>query len=180
MIYKIWIALNLILFIYLIFNDLKRSENLFCSVVGSAFFSALSAFCTFIIVVLPIMGIVDLFSDKTEYIAYETPIVCLNDSTSIEGHKYLFSGCINEKMIYRTMYIDSHGGKKMWELNVNDCSVFEDNQNKVVAYKYEYTNPTVIKWIGSYGEIFKEDNISRYEIHIPQGSITTEYNIDLN
>ena len=112
-------------------------------------------------------------TEKTKY-------VCLNDSTSIEGHKYLFSGCINEKMVYRTIYIDYYGGKKMWELNVNNCSVFEDNKNKVVAYKKEYSNPTVIKLIGSYGEIFKEDNISRYEIHIPQGSITTEYNVDLN
>lgn len=117
-------------------------------------------------------------ANKVEVYKYTTSIYCLNDDSKIEGRTYLYGGYVNQNMVYRTMYIDEHGGKKMWEINVNKASVFEDGKKEVVVFGEKYENPKVDYWLKGFDDSSMK-NDTRYEIHVPKGSVVSEFNIDL-
>lgn len=134
--------------------------------VGCLFISIIIGFITTAIII---------DNADTELVQVEEHnIYCLNDSSAISGTKFLFSGTINEKLKYR-MFIEQNGGKILKEIDTEDVVVFEDGETKLVILKEKVTNENVIKWTG-----YEYVNSVTYQIHIPKGSITTEYIIDLN
>lgn len=147
-----------------------------CIEIGDIFFSAIMSILLSILLSIAIFLIISITANTQEYISNEQEITCLTDNSSLEGAKFLFSGYINEKQIYKTFVLNSDGSKSYKEYNTDNSKIYEDGQNKVVTYGAKFTNKIVI-WL-----LNEEIQISqnRYEIHIPTDSITTEFNIDLN
>lgn len=118
------------------------------------------------------------FVDKELYVKNEYQITCISDNSSVQGQVrnsiFLSSGYIGEKLKYRAFTINENGGKNIVEYDADKCTLFEDGQTKVVEYGYRY-NDKYKMWFGD-GD---NNKTVWYEIHIPQNSITTEYNIDL-
>ena len=105
-------------------------------------------------------------------------IICLNDSTSINGRMYLRSAYINQTEIYKYYVKNNNRGYIYQQVNANKCIIFQDGDTSIVKHYYIYDNK-FIRW--AYGD--DNYNLIRkiyYEIHIPKDSITTEFNIDLN
>lgn len=166
-------------YIYCKKNNITNHRSKVCSLVELIFCYIFNTFCTcgisFIICAITCMTI-NANAKVIEVEKYTTSIYCLNDSSKIEGRSYLYSGYIKESMVYRTIYLDNHGGKKIWDINANQASVFEDGNNKVTVYGEKFENPKIEYLIGVWSNLKHE---TRYEIHIPKGSITTDYKIDL-
>ena len=103
----------------------------------------------------------------------ETKIIALTDNTSIRGQKYLFSGYIDEKYIYRYV-IETNDGKQIKELqNSKDVYIKYDNEDPriveaVTNLKHEWM------WLFAIGV----PDI-KYTIYVPEGTITEKYDIDL-
>ena len=121
--------------------------------------------------------IIDFNADKYESIKYKQEIYALQDNNETQGQFFLGSGYINNKLQYSIVIEDEHGGKTIQQLSTDTTSLFEDGETCIIAYQNKYTNPLVIKLLGT--DLATKGNVTRYEIHIPKGSIATQYNIDL-
>lgn len=99
-------------------------------------------------------------------------IYSLADSTTTTGRHYLFSGYINENLVFRYV-VKTEFGKKIEEIKNNNVYIQEGDYTPTVKrhwkeYKY--------KWL----ELFAVcDDEMRIVFYVPQNSVTNEYNIDL-
>ena len=119
---------------------------------------------------------IDENSNKEPIVTDIKTIYAINDNTSTEGKSFLFSGYVKEELVYR-MFVEENGGKKAIEIKPDNTTIYEDSENNnsfIETYQHRYTNGFITWLLGEYalGDI-------TYKIHIPKGSITTEYNIDL-
>ena len=117
-------------------------------------------------------GLIGLYLPK-QTIIEEIKIIALTDNNSIEGQKYLFSGYINEKYIYRYV-IETECGKQVKELdNSENVYIQYDNENPRIAYEY---SDFKYGWLWLFGVDLTEP---KKIIYVPEGTITETYEIDL-
>ena len=121
-----------------------------------------------------IVGMVGLFLPYNEVVTKQ-PIYALNDSSEIEGRKFLFSGYIDEDLVYRYV-VDSEKGKHIKNCD-NDNAYIKDieSDNPYVEYhNYEFK----YAWFGLFAMDYK--SLENYQIfYVPSGTITNEYNVDM-
>ena len=110
----------------------------------------------------------------TKEIVEEYKICALNDSSNIEGVDYLFSGYINENMVYRYV-IETDKGKHIEELDADRGYIKEGDYEPMVKYHYYDFEKDWHRWFAY--RMFTE---SYYEFYVPKNTVTTEYNVDLN
>lgn len=171
----IWI-LALISFIWYLVKEYKKYSILDIGDYFMSFLiSVLVAMVTFGCIIIASL-IIDHNSNKELTVTDIKTIYAINDNSSIKGQSFLFSGYVKEELVYR-MFIEENGGKKVKEIKSSTATIYEEYENSdryIETYRYVYTNGFV-KWV--LGNYTWDDTI--YKIHIPQGSITTEYKIDL-
>lgn len=87
-------------------------------------------FCGFIVgsIVYGILGSIIGGGLKTTENINAQNIVALNDSSKIEGQQYLFSGYINESLVYRYV-IETERGKHIEECKADNGYIKEENVN---------------------------------------------------
>lgn len=139
----------------------------------SMFVGFISFLITFLILLLT-YGVAGSIADTNYELKSTQKIYCLNDSTNINGKMYLFSGSIDENDVYK-MYVDNNGGKSLLKVDANNSIIYEDNKTEIQTYECKFQNKYVVFILGEV-TMFSPN---KYEIHIPKGSITTEYNVDL-
>ena len=110
----------------------------------------------------------------TVEVVEEQEIIALNDSTSIEGRKYLYSGYINENLVCRYV-INTERGKHIEEVKSDSVYIKEgDYKPTVITHKF-VPKEDWYAWfcipIGSGGNYT--------EFFVPENTVTSEYNIDL-
>lgn len=130
------------------------------------------------IVGLILYGIAGLFIGcalpTTEY-ADTQNIVALNDSSKIEGTQYLFSGYIDEEMVYRYV-IEADKGKHIEECKADSGYLKEGVTNnpyvEIHTYKFKHD------WY--YWFAINVKSAENYNVfYVPSGTVTNEYNVDL-
>ena len=102
-------------------------------------------------------------------------ICALNDSSEVEGQKFLFSGYIEENLVYRYV-IDTERGKHIEECDVDNAYIkdIESDNPYVEIHKYEFKSG----WYYLFAIDFK--SAKKYQIfYVPNGTITNEYSVDL-
>lgn len=128
------------------------------------------------------------FSIETEETYCEIiPICALNDNTSIQGQKFLFSGTIREKYIYRYV-VSTQDGKQVKEINNSDSVYIKEIDNletpciKIYKTKIYIDEKAIKKWSKIAIMIrFNRPYIYTTKIifEVPTGTVTSEYNINL-
>jgi hypothetical protein len=170
----IWIS-ALISFIWYLIKAHNDYELDIGDYLISFFSSIIVAVSTLGIIVIASL-VIDHNSNK-ELIQTDTKIIyALNDNTSTNGQSFLFSGYVKEELVYR-MFVNENGGKKSEEIKSATATIYEEDETcdrYIETYKYIYKN-NFVKWL--LGEYTWDD--TTYKIHIPKGSITTEYKLDL-
>lgn len=134
-------------------------------------------FISFVITVLILLltyGIAENIANTNYELKSTQKIYCLNDNGDINGKMYLFSGSVSEEDVYK-MYIDNNGGKSLLKVNANNSIIYEDNKTEIQTYECKFQNKYVVFILGEV-TMFSPN---KYKIHIPKGSITAEYNVDL-
>jgi hypothetical protein len=105
---------------------------------------------------------------------YEYAIVGLQDSQQTT-FTYARRSYLQESMVYYHMY-PYNGGKKMGSIPANKTTVYEDGEKKIIVLKAVYKN----KWLRNYFNYPSDESRSRaYELHVPQGTIAEDINIDM-
>lgn len=116
--------------------------------------------------------------DMDEYISEDIELCSFKDNTTIEGVKYLFSGKIDEKYVFKYV-INTEYGKQVKELtNSNDIYIKEIDRLERASMKIYRARGINGKW---YYKLFsiKPDYEVRTVFEVPSGTVTQEYNIDL-
>lgn len=170
----IWI-LPLVSFIWYLIKEYKRCGLEIDDYFMSFGISILIALGTVGFIIISSL-IIDYNSNKELIITDSKTIYAINDNTSTKGQSFLFSGYVKEELVYRIFVEEENGGKKVKEIKSTNATIYEEeNSNRYIeTYKYIYTN-NFVKWL--LGQYTWAD--TTYKIHIPEGSITTEYKLDL-
>ena len=101
-------------------------------------------------------------------------IVALTDSNSIGGQKYLFSGYIKENLVCRYV-INTEKGKHIEEIRSNHVYIKEgDYEPTVIKHKFA---PKSNWYYWFCIPISSEEDYT--EFLVPENTVTSEYNIDL-
>lgn len=101
-------------------------------------------------------------------------ICALTDNSSIEKRDYLFSGYIDEKLIYRYV-VDTEIGKHIEEIDDAKVYIKEGDYSPTVEHHYYVLKKEWHKWFAN--TIMIEDY---YVFYVPENTVTSKYNIDLN
>lgn len=111
---------------------------------------------------------------KAEWIIDDEPyavesIVALNDNNMTNGRIYLRRGYIEEDLYYQYIVELRGGGFKANKVKSSNAVLFYDEDN----YRVEWYKQTK-GWL-----YFKQERIY-HKIYIPEGSLTSDYLVDLN
>lgn len=170
----IWIILCIIIGIVAgIFT--AREECLGCGegilvTLGMTFITTLFGFVISVLCSEICSNIVSVKYVKTETIE----ISALKDNTSSSAQFFLGSGCVDEEMRY--FYIkNTEIGKKMDSIGAENAYIKENNTEnpRIETWKPEYENWA---WNLIAFPCFKN---TRFQIYIPEGSVTTDFDIDM-
>ena len=120
---------------------------------------------------------------KTQYGEYDqVKIVALKNSLSTEGSIFLLVGDINSRPCYLFYYEMPDGGKKLGKLSAETITVYEESRQDAYLAKSGVVKKTFEKeWLRFFVPTFmlKKDGFS-YSIHVPEGTIKRNINLDLN
>lgn len=100
-------------------------------------------------------------------------ICALNDTSKVEGQKYLFSGYVDEKLVYRYV-IETKKGKCIKECKSDNTYLKEKDCNPYIE-THEYTLKK--DWQGWFGIRSIPDTYRVF--YVPENTVTNEYNVDL-
>lgn len=106
-----------------------------------------------------------------------TPIYAFQDNLNIKGHRTLMSGYIDEVLYYYYVYQTTDGGYKVGHVKQDDATIYytaNEEDCRLETREMHFKNP-IHDWLA---EGFIDENTS-YAFYIPEGSIITEYNVDL-
>ena len=118
-----------------------------------------------------IIGVTLPTIDKVE--KYE--LCALNDNNSIQGKKYLFSGKINENLVYRYV-INTEKGKHIEEEKIDNAYIKEGNYKPIVK---KHVRDFKKDWYYLFAWSSFLDSDDYTEFYVPENTVTNEYNIDL-
>ena len=142
------------------------------------FFIFCKCFAVLVILVY-ITYMVHIFSPQTLYgdiyvkEQYRYNISAIEDNRDVKGRMYYRSGYIEQKLYYYLVK-ENNGYKEITKIPADKTRIIETNneQPKVIYYAeyFSRTNNLVDEW--NYGNDY-------YLLYIPENTITTDWNIDL-
>jgi len=111
-------------------------------------------------------------SEWNETMVEETPLVALKDNFNNEGTSFLFSSVVDETLKYHYIYEVPGKGMTTGEVRADNAYLRYEDVDPCIQ-KWETSHPNkVLDWLFAPGSHF-------YVIIVPEGSVTSEYSIDL-
>lgn len=165
------IIFAIIVFVIILIWWLDDGDGICFSIIVGLTFSIVIGLLSSLLFLIPNTFIP---KEEKEYSSVSHKIVAFKDNKGSRGSFLLGSGYIEDELYYYYFEETSDGLKKK-KLRASDCYIKYDNKPRVIeythtgykkVYHYIYATPEVIH--GTY-----------YVIYVPKGSITNEFNIDL-
>lgn len=167
-----WIVFGVVIIIAIIgglFEWGLDFEELFKSALAGAFVGCLLG-CGVLGVGSAIVTLTT--SEWNETMVEETPLVALKDNFNNEGTAFLFSSAVDETLKYHYIYEVPGKGMTTGEVYADDAYIqYREGNPCIQKWKTSHHNK-VLDWLFIPGYNF-------YIIIVPEGSVTTEYNINL-
>lgn len=137
-------------------------------------FGILSGLMTFL-VGLVVSAIIFAVAPTTQTeLPQSTPLIALQDNTSIHGRSYLGSGRADEDLYYYYLY-KTDMGVTQGKVKADEAYIRYTKDNTPRVHPIEQTFTT---WFPKFW-FFDKDYEEGYIIYLPEDSIITEYQIDL-
>ncbi|MFA6048063.1 MAG: hypothetical protein WCV59_05475 [Parcubacteria group bacterium] len=105
-------------------------------------------------------------------------LVALGSTSEMQGNFFLASGSIGSHQFYKFYYKTPDGGKQFGKLPAESAVIYEEDRKDAYMAKAgkEKHYPTWVYW---WVRIFPGGTSWEYAIHVPNGTIKVEYNLDL-
>ena len=110
--------------------------------------------------------------DADYKIASDTKIIALKDNQNISGNFYIMGGYVDEDLYYYYA-TETEFGYKTEKIKAGNAYIkYTDGEPHIEKYSGEFANDGAYFWgIPMYGD--------RYIIYCPDGTVTNEFNVDL-
>lgn len=145
---------------------------------GGAFTGLLLGCLAGLVLTVIVSAIASSMPGEKEIITIKTtPIYAFQDNLNIKGYRTLVSGYINEVLCYYYTYQTTDGGYKVGHVEQNNATIYyitNEEDCRMEIRETHFKNP-IHNWVA---EPFTEENVL-YAFYIPEDSIITEYNVDL-
>ena len=167
----IWIIIGFIVSIVIIIYICCDEYNDFGEKIFLSFATLLvSALFTFIV----LLGASAIIScDEPNYnMVSDTKIVALKDNQNISGNFYIFGGYVNEDLYYYYATETEFGYKTEKVSSANAYIKYTDGETHIERYEGEFASKKAYVWgFPMY--------VDKYIIYCPDGTVTNEFNVDL-
>ena len=143
----------------------KESEDISTTFLLSMFGLLIALFVTVVLIRIGecIPG------EKTYEMLDSNEIYAMNDSVNGDMHYFLFSGYSDSELTYRYLY-KGEFGYEVGEIDAEKASIIFSDTPKVEEYEKHFANPI--------HDLFCFHD-SSYRIYVPEGTISMQYNVDL-
>jgi hypothetical protein len=122
-----------------------------------------------------LVSIIPIFATNPpkEYVKYETAqIIALKDNENINGRCYLMGGYVDEDLYY-SYALQTENGIKIDKVNASEGYIVYSNEKpKIEKYK-------VKRFKHWYSYLYSIPMGEYYNIYVPKGTVTNEYEVDL-
>lgn len=170
----IWLIISLIVTIAIIVHIWY--EDLWAGIgtcIMESFLAILSSCAVTLLVVLLSSAVVSNCDNVIEYNkASDTKIIALKDNQNVNGSFYITSGYVNEDLYYYYA-TETEFGYKTEKIKTDNAYIkYTDGEAHIEKYVGGFANNSAYLW----GLPMCD---SRYIIYCPDGTVTNEFNIDL-
>ena len=108
----------------------------------------------------------------SERTCHELSLVSLQDNQGLEGRFFLGTGYIESAMKFAFYYESGPESFRLRVIDADDAAIYQDEANRPYALVCEVDTG---RWRNWFAPDFRGDV---YEMHIPEGSILSNYNLD--
>lgn len=103
---------------------------------------------------------------------HELSLASLQDNQGTEGHFFLGSGYVESTMKFAFYYEVSNSSFRLRVIDADDATIYADEENRPYATVCEVNGNDARQWFA----LDLRSDI--YELHIPEGSILSNYRLD--
>lgn len=168
----IWLVIAIIAFIVLVVQIVRDSWSGIFGKLAEIIVAYLIMSFGWLLVTLIVSGVVSCFAELDYEYVSDTKIIALKDNLSTSGRFYITSGHVDEDLYYYYA-VDTELGYKTEKVKADNTYVKYSN---VTPHIEEYHPKFVNNWV--YIFAFPVCDY-QYVIYCPEGTMTTEFNIDL-
>lgn len=168
----IWFIIGLVVAVVIIVSICCDDWNDLGEKIGYSVVTLLASFVFSLMVLLIASGVVTCCAEIEYNIASDTKIIALKDNQNISGNFYIMGGYINEDLYYYYA-TETDFGYKTEKIKADNVYIkYTDGETHIERYDAEFTSN-----IANLFGFPMCDN--RYIIYCPEGTITNEFNVDL-
>lgn len=164
----IGLIISVIIIIYLAIDEwYDLFEGFWCSILILLCMAVLSLFAWFTASI-----VISSCTEPNYSVIEDTKIVALKDNQNIHGNFYIMGGYVNEDLYYYYATETEFGYKTEKISSDNAYIKYTDGEPHIERYTAEFANDSANMWgIPLY--------LDRYVIYCPEGTVTNEFEIDL-
>ncbi len=168
----IWLIIGLIISIVVTVSNFREYcfdwfEKIFFSVLESILAVAIS-----LLVLLGASAITSCFADVDYNMVSDTKIIALKDNQNVNGNFYIMGGYVDEKLYYYYA-TETELGYKTEKVNAENSYIkYTDGESHIEEYEAKFVNDYIYLFAAPM-------QLDRYIIYCPEGTVTNEFNVDL-
>ena len=141
-------------------------------IIGSSILVFFASMMCSVLVLLSASEIISCFAEVNYNVASDTKIIALKDNQNISGSFYIMGGYVDEDLYYYYA-AETEFGYKTEKLRADNAYIkYTDGEAHIEMHRAEFVNDYVNFFA------FPTQN-DRYVIYCPEGTVTNEFNVDL-
>ena len=167
-----WLIIGFVIAVAIIIYIFCDRWNDWCDKFFYSFVTLLLAFCFSLIVLLGASKITTCCAEIDYNVVSDTKIIALKDNQNVNGSFYILGGYVDEDPYYYYA-TETEFGYKTEKMKADNAYIkYTDNEPHIERYVGDFANEGTYFW----GFPMCDD---RYIIYVPEGTVTNEFNVDL-
>ena len=168
----IWFIIGFIVAVVIIVYICLDEWNDLVDKIGLSVITVLTSFLLSCLVLLLASVIISCTAEIEYDKASDTKIVALKDNQNVNGSFYIMGGYVDEDLYYYYA-TETEFGYKTGKISAEDAYIqYTDGETHIERYDGKFANEGVNLWAFPMCS-------NRYIIYCPDGTVTNEFNVDL-
>ena len=169
----IWLIIGFIVAIaIIIFGCVSDEWYTIGDKIGASILVLLASFVCSIAVLVLASAIVSSVAEIEYNVVSDTKIIALKDNQNISGSFYIMGGYVDEDLYYYYA-TETEFGYKTEKIKADNTYIkYTDGEAHIEKYNAEFANDAMEFWGGCTCD-------DRYIIYCPEGTVTNEFDVDL-
>lgn len=168
----VWLYLGFIVAVIAIIIICRDEDNYLDEKIGYSCAAFILSMIASVVLLLTSSAIVSSCAEMKYHVVSDTKIIALKDNQNINGNCYIMGGYVGEDLYYYYT-TETEFGYKTEKIKAENAYIkYTDEEPHIEKYKGEFANDAVNFWAAPMCT-------ERCIIYCPEGTVTNEFNIDL-